>query len=202
MRGAMTRVAVLGAGLQGASVALELAANGVEVDLYDQAGHCLAGASSNNEGKIHFGYVYANDPSLRTARTLIEGALAFSPLLRRWLGPAAANLLTAAFAATVPNVWRVTTRPKLIDDPFQLGVASGDPTSTGGVIWTRLAPRPLEPEGGMDGQRTVVQWEVADDDGRTSRSQVGARRAPAGVGCQPGQVGAGSRPVDDRQRSL
>ena len=87
MRGAMTRVAVLGAGLQGASVALELAANAVDVDLYDQAGHCLAGASSSNEGKIHFGYVYANDPSLRTARTLIEGALAFSPLLRRWLGP-------------------------------------------------------------------------------------------------------------------
>src|SRR5688572_23290140 len=87
MRGAMMRVAVLGAGLQGACVALELAANGVQVDLYDQAGRCLAGASSSNEGKIHFGYVYANDPSLATARTMIEGALAFSPLVRRWLGP-------------------------------------------------------------------------------------------------------------------
>ena len=64
---------------------------------------------------------------------------------------------TAAFAATIPNVWRVTSRPKLIDDPFQLGVASGDPSPTGGVLWTRLAPRPLEPEGGMDGQRTTVQ---------------------------------------------
>jgi alkaline phosphatase D len=71
----------------------------------------------------------------------------------------------AALAACVPNVWRVTTRPRLVDDPFQLGVGSGDPTPDGAVLWTRLAPRPLEPEGGMDGQRTVVRWEVADDDG-------------------------------------
>ncbi len=71
---------------------------------------------------------------------------------------------TAAMAATVPNAWRVTGRPRLADDPFQLGVASGDPTSTGGVLWTRLAPRPLEPEGGMDGQRALVTWEVAEDD--------------------------------------
>ena len=34
-------------------------------------------------------------------------------------------------------------------DPFSLGVASGDPTSTGVVLWTRLAPRPLEPGGGL-----------------------------------------------------
>jgi alkaline phosphatase D len=35
------------------------------------------------------------------------------------------------------------------EDPFTLGVASGDPTPTGVVLWTRLAPRPLEPDGGM-----------------------------------------------------
>jgi alkaline phosphatase D len=70
----------------------------------------------------------------------------------------------AALAAVVPNVWRVTSRPRFADDPFQLGVASGDPTSTGGVLWTRLAPRPFEPDGGMDGTRTAVNWEVADDD--------------------------------------
>lgn len=70
-----------------------------------------------------------------------------------------------AFCAGIPTVWRVTARPRLIDDPFQLGVASGDPTPTGGVIWTRLAPRPLEPGGGMDGVRTVVSWELAGDEG-------------------------------------
>jgi alkaline phosphatase D len=76
-----------------------------------------------------------------------------------------ANLsCTAALAATVPNAWRVTSRPRFADDPFQLGVASGDPTSVGGVLWTRLAPRPLEPDGGMPGPRVVVTWQVADDD--------------------------------------
>jgi alkaline phosphatase D len=70
----------------------------------------------------------------------------------------------AALSATVPTAWRVTSRPRLADDPFQLGVASGDPTPTGGVLWTRLAPRPMEPDGGMEGQRVTVTWEVADDD--------------------------------------
>ena len=70
----------------------------------------------------------------------------------------------AALSAIIPNARRVTARPRLADDPFQLGVASGDPTPSGGVLWTRLAPRPLEPEGGMEGQRVVVSWALADDD--------------------------------------
>jgi glycine/D-amino acid oxidase-like deaminating enzyme len=86
------RVAVLGAGLQGACVAMELARGGVDVDLYDKADRCMAGASSHNEGKIHLGYVYANDPTRRTARMMIEGALSFAPLLRRWLGSGLASV--------------------------------------------------------------------------------------------------------------
>jgi alkaline phosphatase D len=70
----------------------------------------------------------------------------------------------AALCAVVPNDWRVTFRPRFADDPFQLGVASGDPTPTSAVIWTRLAPRPLEPEGGMSGERVAVTWEVAADE--------------------------------------
>jgi alkaline phosphatase D len=70
----------------------------------------------------------------------------------------------AALAAVVPNDWRVIRRARFADDPFLLGVASGDPTPTGAVIWTRLAPRPLEPGAGMAGQRVVVTWEVAEDD--------------------------------------
>jgi len=70
----------------------------------------------------------------------------------------------AALCATVPNEWRVTWRPHFADDPFALGVASGDPTSTGAVLWTRLAPKPFEEDGGMPGNRPVVDWEVADDE--------------------------------------
>ena len=83
----------------------------------------------------------------------------------------------AAFSAVVPNVWRVTTRPRFADDPFTLGVASGDPTSTGGVLWTRLAPRPLEPEGGMTTQRIIVAWELAEDEGFTKIVQQGRATA-------------------------
>ncbi len=71
----------------------------------------------------------------------------------------------ALVCAGTPNVWRVTRRPQLASNPFTLGVASGDPTPTGAVIWTRLAPRPLEPEGGMAGQRTLLDWQVAEDEG-------------------------------------
>ena len=32
--------------------------------------------------------------------------------------------------------------------PFSLGVASGDPSPDGFVLWTKLAPKPLERGGG------------------------------------------------------
>lgn len=51
------------------------------------------------------------------------------------------------------------------DDPFTLGVASGEPSPDGMVIWTRLAPRPLEPNGGMPARSVPVRWEVAEDPG-------------------------------------
>ncbi|MBU2340413.1 MAG: alkaline phosphatase D family protein [Alphaproteobacteria bacterium] len=48
-------------------------------------------------------------------------------------------------------------------DPFALGVAAGDPAADGFVIWTRLAPEPLEPAGGMPPASVPVAWEVAQD---------------------------------------
>ncbi|MFG1951554.1 alkaline phosphatase D family protein [Micromonospora sp. NPDC048830] len=51
--------------------------------------------------------------------------------------------------------------------PFTLGVASGAPSSSGVVLWTRLAPAPLQPDGGMPPQRVPVHWQVADDEGFT-----------------------------------
>jgi alkaline phosphatase D len=48
--------------------------------------------------------------------------------------------------------------------PFSLGVAAGDPAPDGFVIWTRLAPDPLEPHGGMAPAPVPVRWEVATDE--------------------------------------
>ena len=47
--------------------------------------------------------------------------------------------------------------------PFSLGVASGDPSSDGFVIWTRLAPDPLN-GGGMPHENVEVSWMISDDE--------------------------------------
>lgn len=70
----------------------------------------------------------------------------------------------AAICAGAPGLWRLTSRPFLAGYPFTLGVASGDPTPNACVIWTRLAPDPFAPHGGMDGSRPVIGWEVAEDE--------------------------------------
>ncbi|ROP28252.1 alkaline phosphatase D family protein [Couchioplanes caeruleus] len=46
---------------------------------------------------------------------------------------------------------------------FTLGVASGDPSPDGVVLWTRLAPDPVH-GGGMPNQSVPVTWEIADDE--------------------------------------
>jgi alkaline phosphatase D len=67
----------------------------------------------------------------------------------------------AALLATqrIPGAW--ATPGAWPDDPFTLGVASGDPTPSGVVLWTRLAPRPLDPDGGLPARAVAVDWEVA-----------------------------------------
>ncbi len=54
-----------------------------------------------------------------------------------------------------------------ISPPFTLGVASGEPTADSVVLWTRLAPAPLESNGsgGMPDRDMDVEWQVAADPG-------------------------------------
>ncbi len=47
--------------------------------------------------------------------------------------------------------------------PFTLGVASGYPQPDSMVIWTRLAPEPLAPDGGLPAENIPVRWELARD---------------------------------------
>jgi alkaline phosphatase D len=54
--------------------------------------------------------------------------------------------------------------PVFHNDPFGLGIASGDPSATGVVLWTKVVPEPLTPGGGMPGQRFDVEWEIATDE--------------------------------------
>jgi glycine/D-amino acid oxidase-like deaminating enzyme len=97
-------IAVLGAGLQGTCIALELARRGFDVDLLDQDLEPLNRASLRNEGKIHLGFVYAKDATLRTARLMIEGALAYRRLLSDWTAGALDRLaLSEPFTYLVPH---------------------------------------------------------------------------------------------------
>lgn len=73
-----------------------------------------------------------------------------------------------SFLGSLP-LWPVVARARLDRwrpgdrCPFSLGVASGDPAPDGFVIWTRLAPSPLD-GGGMPPVAVMLDWEVADDE--------------------------------------
>jgi alkaline phosphatase D len=47
---------------------------------------------------------------------------------------------------------------------FAFGVASGDPTATEVLLWTRVTPDPTAVPGSGLGRSTLVQWEVATDE--------------------------------------
>lgn len=64
-------------------------------------------------------------------------------------------------------------------DPFTLGVASGDPLANAVVIWTRLAPEPLDPDGGLGPRAQPVEWQVATDEQMTKVVHSGVVRTGA-----------------------
>jgi len=82
---------------------------------------------------------------------------------RRTLLQSGAGLL---LLHSLPARAATLTRP-LGANPFTLGVAAGDPWPDGFVIWTRLAPKPLDEHGGMPQAIVPVAWEVAEDQGFT-----------------------------------
>nr|WP_295110360.1 alkaline phosphatase D family protein [uncultured Caulobacter sp.] len=66
--------------------------------------------------------------------------------------------------------------------PFQLGVASGDPSPDGFVIWTRLAPEPFEIGYGMPMAPVAVEWEVGDSANMRTVVAKGTAIAPPELG--------------------
>jgi alkaline phosphatase D len=74
-------------------------------------------------------------------------------------GIAGAPMLLGSGTASAAELVRSTAR--LPSDLFTLGVASGDPLPDGVVLWTRLAPDPVN-GGGMPQQNVPVEWQVSD----------------------------------------
>ena len=92
-----------------------------------------------------------------------------SPVTRRavLLGGAAALTTTALTTGT-----GLAAPPRA--EVFTLGVASGDPTPDGVVLWTRLARDPRAVRGGMTEAAVDVDWQVADDE-RFTRIRASGR---------------------------
>lgn len=86
---------------------------------------------------------------------------------RRFLtvtGAAAALAFSVGLpAAGAAGAAELDTR-QIGEDPFTLGVASGDPLPDSVLLWTRLAPRPYEPDSGLPRSRVEVSWELARDE--------------------------------------
>jgi alkaline phosphatase D len=78
-----------------------------------------------------------------------------------------------------PVLRRAWAQPRFASSPFTLGVASGYPLPNGVVLWTRLAPAPLQPGGGMSPDVVGVEWEVASDDKMAHVVQRGTAAATA-----------------------
>ncbi len=72
----------------------------------------------------------------------------------------AAGMTTALLLAGEQAALAQNTSAKLPGNPFTLGVASGDPTPDGVVLWTRLAPNPQN--GPWNSTRSRgVRWQVS-----------------------------------------
>ena len=87
-----------------------------------------------------------------------------------------AFLLAASGVALSAQPLRLLAQMRFDKNPFSLGVASGYPQPDGIVLWTRLAPHPLN-GGGMPAADVDVAWEIAADESFRSVLHKGTERA-------------------------
>jgi alkaline phosphatase D len=100
------------------------------------------------------------------------------PDRRRFL-QALAVLGVSQGAGLAPARAQLLARPRFAANPFSLGVASGYPLPQGVVLWTRLAPVPAAPGGGLGPETIPVAWEIARDEQMRQVSASGTAYATA-----------------------
>lgn len=112
-------------------------------------------------------------------RTLIRSAEQHGQVDRRHF------LAYASALSAIPLLSRSTSAARYVafaSDPFTLGVASGDPDATSVVLWTRLAPEPKVPGGGMSPAAVEVRWELAADESMKQVVASGTTNATFALG--------------------
>src|SRR5688572_4591678 len=120
---------------------------------------------------------------------------AVNRLSRRELLKIAGAVGLSAIARPIAAL-QTLARPLFMTYPFTLGVASGDPVPDGVVLWTRLAPAPLE-GGGMPMTNVEVHWEIAADQTFRTMTQRGAEIARPELGHSVHVEVAGLQPGRD-----
>ena len=71
----INKIAIVGAGIFGCSVALELDKEGYEIVLFEKEADIMLMATKNNHNRIHYGYHYPR--SLETTKQSLDGLLSF-----------------------------------------------------------------------------------------------------------------------------
>ncbi|WP_370614407.1 alkaline phosphatase D family protein [Mumia sp. Pv 4-285] len=108
--------------------------------------------------------ISSTPPRASSKSSLPSFATADSLTRRRALAVAGGSAAGLAFALSSAGVAHAG-EGSVERDPFTLGVASGDPTPTSVLLWTRLAPEPVAIGSGLDPRRRYpVMWEVATDE--------------------------------------
>jgi alkaline phosphatase D len=88
-------------------------------------------------------------------------------------------LAALGISHSMPARAQLLSKPRFASNPFTLGVASGYPLPQGVVLWTRLAPAPAAPGGGLGPEVIPVTWEVARDDQMKNVAASGTAYASA-----------------------
>jgi glycine/D-amino acid oxidase-like deaminating enzyme len=115
------RIAVIGAGLTGSSLAIMLARAGHAVTVFEENAAPLVGASRWNEGRLHLGYVYGADSTLNTARRFIPAAVRFRPIMNDLLGQDISSECT-----TTDDTYLVHRRSVIAPDPLEANLRAID----------------------------------------------------------------------------
>ncbi|MDX2039480.1 MAG: alkaline phosphatase D family protein [Isosphaeraceae bacterium] len=125
------------------------------------------------------------------SRILTEVRSAGTLTRRGWLAYGAS---LAAIPLLGTRAGAAVRRVAFDSNPFSLGVASGDPDASSVVLWTKLAPKPLEPDGGMKPEAVEVRWEIAEDEGMKNVVARGASIASPQLGHSIHAVANGLKP--------
>ncbi|HET6298739.1 MAG TPA: alkaline phosphatase D family protein [Kribbella sp.] len=107
--------------------------------------------------------------------------------------------LAAAGATALPARSSVIAATAAVPYPFQLGIASGEPDAGSVVLWTRLAPLPLNADGhgGMANANVVVDWQVSTNDLFTTLVASGSVTATYAAAHSVHVVASGLNPDSD-----